>query len=231
MDDAHRLQRLGERAAAEVPDRALVGLGTGSTADAMLHALAVRVRDGLRMTGVATSESTVTQARRLGIPLVSIDEVERLDLCIDGADEIDPRLNVVKGRGGALLYEKLVAERAERFIIIASAEKLVAQLGTRLSLPVEIVRFGHTHTRRRIETLGLTSTLRLTSDGSPFVSDGGHSIVDCETDGIADPHGLASALKAITGVVDHGLFVGMASMALTVDNDGAITEHHAPEHT
>lgn len=229
MDDATRLGRIGERAAAEVPDGALVGLGTGSTANAMLEALGARVRDGLRLTGVATSAATVSRAAALGIPLVSIDEVDRLDLCIDGADEIDPHLNVVKGRGGALLYEKLVAERAERFIIIASAEKLVVRLGTKLPLPVEIVPFGHTHTRRSVNALGLTSALRLSNDGSPFVSDGGHYILDCETNGIPDPEALGSALKGITGVVDHGLFVGMASLALTVDDTGDITEHHAPE--
>ncbi len=227
MDDAERLRRIGERAAAEVPDGALVGLGTGSTADAMLVALGARVRDGLRVTGVATSEATSSRASSLGIPLVSIDEVEALDLCIDGADEIDPLINVVKGRGGALLHEKLVAARAARLVIIASAEKLVSKLGTRLPLPVEIVPFGHTHTQRAIAAIGITPTLRLTTDGSPFVSDGRHYILDCETHGIADPDGTARTLKAITGVVDHGLFVGMASFALTVDDAGAITEHHA----
>ena len=228
MDDATRLRRIGERAAAEVPDGAFVGLGTGSTADAMLAALAARVRDGLRMTGVATSKGTASRAGDLGIPLVSIDDVQRLDLCIDGADEIDPHLNLVKGRGGALLYEKLVAERADRFVVIASAEKLVAQLGTRLPLPVEMVPFGHIHTMRSVEALGVTPSLRLAEDGSPFVTDGGHYVVDCDSDGIADPGRLANHLKAITGVVDHGLFVGMAHLALIIDGDGVITEHHAP---
>lgn len=227
MDDAQRLRRIGERAAAEVPDGAQVGLGTGSTAEAMLAALALRVREGLQVTGVATSDATIARARELGIPLQAIDEVDRLDLCIDGADEIDPDLNVVKGRGGALLYEKLVAERAERFVIIASEEKLVERLGTRLPLPVEVVPFGHSHTRRAVDALGLESTLRLTGEGKPFVTDGGHYILDCALQGIENPRDLASALKAITGVVDHGLFVGMATMALTVDTDGVVTEHLA----
>jgi len=231
MDDATRLRRIGERAAAEVPDGAFVGLGTGSTADAMLAALAARVRDGLRMTGVATSKGTASRAGDLGIPLVSIDDVQRLDLCIDGADEIDPHLNLVKGRGGALLYEKLVAERADRFVVIASAEKLVAQLGTRLPLPVEVVPFGHVHTMVSIRALNLIPTLRLGDDDSPFMTDGGHYIVDCQSDGIADPDRLANGLKALTGVIDHGLFVGMATLALTVDAEGAISEHHAPERT
>lgn len=229
MDDAQRLRRIGERAAQLVENGSIVGLGTGSTVNAMLAALGQRVEDGLVFSGVATSERTRGLARDYSIPLLELDDVQSLDLCIDGADEIDPQLNVVKGRGGALLYEKLVAECAERLVIIASAEKLVAQLGTRPPLPVEVVPFGQTHTRRRVEVLGLSSTLRLTNDGSPFESDGGHYILDCETHGIENPRELAAALKAITGVVDHGLFVGMASMALTVANDGAITEHHAPE--
>jgi ribose 5-phosphate isomerase A len=225
MDSAQRLWRIGERAAAEIQDGALVGLGTGSTADAMLAALGERVRDGLKVTGVATSVQTATRAAELGIPLAELDEIERLDLCIDGADEIDPYLNVVKGRGGALLYEKLVAARAERLIIIASEEKLVEQLGTRLPLPVEVVPFGFRHTERAVASLGLDPALRTGADGSPFVTDGGHYILDCGVEGIADPESLAAALKAITGVVDHGLFVGMATLALTVDDAGAVTEH------
>jgi ribose 5-phosphate isomerase A len=224
MDDATRLRLIGQRAAAEIPHGALVGLGTGSTADAMLVALAERIRDGLQMTGVATSVQTVAHCQELGIPLVSLDAVDRLDLCIDGADEIDPQLNLVKGRGGALLYEKLVAERADRMIVIASSEKIVARLGTRLPLPVEIVPFGHTHTQRLVANLGLLPTLRMARNGSPFATDGGHYILDCESGGIDDPARLATALKAITGVVDHGLFVGLATLALTVDASGNVTE-------
>jgi ribose 5-phosphate isomerase A len=224
MDDATRLRLIGQRAAAEIPHDALVGLGTGSTADAMLVALAERIRDGLQMTGVATSVQTVARCQELGIPLVSLDAVDRLDLCIDGADEIDPQLNLVKGRGGALLYEKLVAERADRMIVIASSEKIVARLGTRLPLPVEIVPFGHTHTQRLVANLGLLPTLRMARNGSPFATDGGHYILDCESGGIDDPARLATALKAITGVVDHGLFVGLATLALTVDASGNVTE-------
>lgn len=225
MDDAQRLQRIGERAAAEVPDGALIGLGTGSTADAMLEALGARVRDGLRVTGVATSDQTTRRAGELGIPLVSLEEIERLDLCIDGADEIDPALNLVKGKGGALLYEKLVAERTRRLIIVATSEKLVNQLGTRLPLPVEVIPFGFTHTMQSIADMGLNPTLRMGKNGSPFVSDGGHYILDCETGSIENPQELATTLKHITGVVEHGLFVGMTTMALTVDRDGVVSEH------
>lgn len=227
MDDTQRLRLIGEAAAAEVPDGATIGLGTGSTANAMLHALGERVRSGLAVTGVTTSETTTRLASELGIPVVPLDEVEVIDLGIDGADEIDPELNLVKGKGGALLYEKLVAERTRRFIVIASSEKLVDQLGTRLPLPVEVVPFGHTHTMRVIASHGLSPVLRLRDDGTPFVSDGGHYIVDCSTGPIADAANLAASLKAITGVVEHGLFIGMTAVALTVDADGVVTRHKA----
>lgn len=226
VDDAERLRRIGERAASEVQDESVVGLGTGSTADAMLHALGERVASGLRMFGVATSARTAARANELHIPLRELDEVEFLDLCIDGADEIDPDLNLVKGRGGALLYEKLVARQAKRLVIIASSEKLVAHLGTRLPLPVEVIPLGWSHTARSVAALGFSSELRRGSSGDPFTSDGGHYILDCTSESLADPAAIAASLKLITGVVDHGLFVGMADTALTVDETGAVNELH-----
>ncbi len=228
MDDAQRLRLIGERAANEIPDGAVVGLGTGATASAMVIALAARVRAGLRVTGVATSSRTADLAREQGVPLAELADVEAIDLCIDGADEIDPGLHVVKGGGGALLHEKLVGLQAKRYIIVASAEKLVSILGTRLPLPVEIVPFGWPHTARAIAGLDLAPTLRLIERGDPFVTDGGHFIVDCETSGIADPVALATALKAIPGVVEHGLFVDMTDLAWTIDSAGEITEHVRP---
>lgn len=228
MDDQTRMRLIGERAAAEISDGDFVGLGTGSTAAAMIDALATRVSEGLSVTGVATSEATKVQCARLGIPLVELDEVELLDLCLDGADEIDPNLDVVKGRGGALLYEKLVALRAKRLIIIASSEKLVETLGTRLPLPVEVVPFGYLHTKSLIADLDLEPVLRLNSDNTPYMTDGGHYIFDCGNHGITNAGLLAIELKAITGVVEHGLFIGMADLALTIDEEGSIAEHHRP---
>lgn len=226
MDSAERLRRIGERAAAEVKDGMLVGLGTGSTAEAMLHALGARVAAGLRITGVTTSQRTTDLATTLGIPLVALDDVTSIDLCIDGADEIDPQANVVKGRGGALLYEKLVARQADRYVIIASSEKLVSKLGVRLPLPVEVVPVGWRYTGEGLAALGLTPALRRAANGAPYITDGGHYILDCNAPegGFADPEGLADQIKALTGVVEHGFFMGMADLALTIDEAGVITE-------
>lgn len=228
METADRLRLLGDAVAHRVMDDMLVGLGTGSTANAMIDALGARVANGLRFTGVATSRVTADRAGRLGIPLVDLAAVDRLDLCIDGADEIDPQLNVVKGRGGALLFEKLVARQAETYIIIAAAEKLVDRLGTHLPLPVEIVPLGWAATARLISETGLTPTLRMDGD-APFVTDGGHQIVDCAwpTDHQPDPRQLARDLKLTVGVVEHGLFIDMADLAMTVNEAGEITEHRA----
>jgi ribose 5-phosphate isomerase A len=228
VDD--RLTRLGGAAAGRIEDGMLVGLGTGSTAEAMVQALGARVGGGLSITGVATSFRTAELARSFGIPLKELAEIDRLDLCIDGADEIDPALNLVKGRGGALLFEKLVARRADRYLIIATDEKLVDRLGVRMPLPVEIVPTGWTHTAEAIAALGLAPELRRIDGGTAYLTDGGHYIVDCAwpDDHQFDPATLAAALKALTGVVDHGLFIGMADTALTVDAAGAITEHRRP---
>jgi ribose 5-phosphate isomerase A len=223
VDDATRLARLAEAAAALVEDGMLLGLGSGSTAEATIRALGVRVAAGLRVSGVPTSARTERLARELDIPLCSLDEVDRLDLGIDGADEIDPKLDVVKGRGGALLYEKLVALTCQRYLIVAASEKLVARLGTRMPLPVEVVPVGWKQTASRLESRGCRTVLRRMTDGAPFVSDGGHYVFDCATGPIAEALELAASLKAITGVVDHGIFAGFADRAMVVDPDGTVS--------
>jgi ribose 5-phosphate isomerase A len=225
MDDAERLAALAERAAAEVPDRATIGLGSGSTAEAVVRALGRRVAAGLRVTGVPTSERTARLAQEVGVPLRSLDEVGdgHLPFGFDGADEIDPHLNLVKGRGGALLHEKLVALACEDWLIVAAAEKLVDLLGTRMPLPVEVIPLGWRQTSTRVASLGLSPTLRTKPESDePFLTDGDHYILDCQTGPIADPAGLAGALKGMTGVVDHGLFVGMAMRAIVVERDGTM---------
>ena len=223
MELAERLARLGEASAALVADGDTVGLGTGSTANAMIEALGRRVAAGLRIRGVVTSTQTEALAARAGIPTVPFDEVESIDIGIDGADEIDPSLQLIKGRGGALLYEKLVAERCRRYVIIATTEKLVDQLGLRLPLPIEIIPYGWKHTSRQVATLGLEPILR-TTDGAPVITDGGHYLLDCTPHLIPDAPTLASQLKAITGVVDHGLFCTQATDAMVIDEQGEIRE-------
>jgi ribose 5-phosphate isomerase A len=221
VDDAQRLARLAERAAAEVQDGMRLGLGTGSTADAFLHALGKRVAQGLRVSGLPTSHRTADLAKSLGIDVLEFDDIEQLDLGVDGADEIDPDLNVVKGRGGALLYEKLVALICDRYLIIAADEKRVDQLGARLPLPVEVIPYGWRQTERRVAALADRPKLRMDGE-APYRTDGGHFILDCDTGPIHDPASLDVALKEVTGVVDHGLFIGIATEALVVDPQGDV---------
>jgi len=226
VDDAGRLAALGRAAANLVEPGMVVGLGTGSTARAFVRELAVRVAGGLEVVGVPTSTQTAALARDLGIPLRSLDEVERLDLGVDGADEIAPGLELVKGRGGALLHEKMVALVCDDYAVIAAAEKLVPELGSRVPVPVEVVPFGWRQTAARLAALGVRPVLRRSPGGAdedePFRSDGGHYVVDCETGRIADPAALAAALKAMPGVVEHGLFLGLARRALIAEADGSV---------
>ena len=217
------LEAVGRAAADEVRPGTVVGLGTGSTADAFLRALGARVASGLRVTGVPTSEQTERLARELGIPVASLDAVGRIDLGVDGADEIDPALDAVKGRGGALLFEKLVAEACDDYLLIAAASKRVARLGTRLPVPVEVVPLGWEQTAARVAAVGVAPALRPGPGGAPYRSDGGHFILDCETGPIADAAALAARLKQVTGVVDHGLFVGLATRVFFAEPDGTVT--------
>lgn len=195
-----------------------LGLGTGTTARRLVDLLAERVRAGLDVVCVPTSEATRTQAAGLGIPLATLDEQPALDLVIDGADEIGPGLALIKGGGGALLREKMVAEAASRMVVIADASKLVPALG-RFPLPIEVVPFGLAATRLaigRVTTdLGLAGdlVLRQGRDGQPFVTDGGHLILDGHFHRIDQPAALAAALSAVPGVVEHGLFLDFAQLA------------------
>lgn len=198
-----------------------LGLGTGSTADAFLHALGKRVAGGLRVSGVPTSNRTAELAKALGIDVLAFGDIDQLDLGIDGADEIDAELNLVKGRGGALLYEKLVALVCDRYLVIAADEKRVDRLGTRLPLPVEVIPYGWRLTERRVAALVEKPRLRMDGD-QPYRTDGGHFILDCATGPILDPASLDVALKEVTGVVDHGLFIGIATEAMVVDPQGEV---------
>jgi ribose 5-phosphate isomerase A len=205
---------LGAEALAEVKPGHVVGLGTGQAASAFIRALGQAVRAGLRITAVATSSASATLARELGIPL--IDEPIALDLAVDGADEVDPRLDLVKGYGGALVREKVVAAAAHRFIVLVGVEKLVPALGSRGRVPVEVLPFAAAFCRRRLEDLGYPSTVR-TRDGHPAVTDNGNRILDCAVAPILDPAALDTRLRAIPGVIDTGLFVEMADLVMVWD--------------
>jgi ribose 5-phosphate isomerase A len=213
----------------EVRDGMKLGLGTGSTAKHFVDLLGERVRAGLKVVGVPTSEATRIQAVECGVPLTTLDEVDRLDLTVDGADEIDPAFNLIKGGGGALLREKIVASASDRMIVIADDTKWVETLG-RFPLPVEVIPFGLAATRRAIgQAFAETGNsgqmmVRKGKDGHVFVTDGGHWIVDAHLERISDAPRLAGLLTAIPGVVEHGLFIGLANMAVLAGAQGIRVE-------
>jgi ribose 5-phosphate isomerase A len=223
MDELKR--QAAARALDEVHDGMKLGLGTGSTARHFVELLAERVRAGLKVVGVPTSEATRADALRLGVPLTTLDEIDRLDLTVDGADEVDPALDLIKGGGGALLREKIVASASDRMIVIADESKWVEALG-RFPLPVEVIPFGIAATRRAMARAfadsGLSgpTEIRKARDGHVFVTDGGHWIVDAHLGRIQDVRRLAKLLSNIPGVVEHGLFVGLAGTAILAGAQG-----------
>ena len=223
MDDLKR--QAAARALEEVRDGMKLGLGTGSTAKHFVDLLGARVRAGLKIVGVPTSEATRIQAIECGVPLTTLDEIDRLDLTVDGADEIDPAFNLIKGGGGALLREKIVASASDRMIVIADDSKWVDPLG-RFPLPVEVIPFGLGATRHAMErafaAAGVSGqmVLRKGKDGHVFVTDGGHWIIDGHLGRITDAPRLAALLNAIPGVVEHGLFVGLASTVILASASG-----------
>jgi ribose 5-phosphate isomerase A len=223
MDRDQQKQQAAETAAALVQDGMVVGLGTGSTAAFAIAALARRVRDGLRIVGIPTSERSARQARAGGIRLTDFAHHTRLDLTIDGADEIARgSLALVKGLGGALLREKIVAAASDRVVIVADETKLVDQLGGTVPVPVEAVAFGWETTALRVADLGVHPVLRLDQDGRPFRTDGGNLILDCRFGLLADAARLERTLSKTTGVVDSGLFIGMAGCALVATASGVL---------
>lgn len=216
------LKRAAAEAAVElVQDDMIVGLGTGSTAAFAVEALARRHRQGLRFVAVATSERTAVQAAAAGIPLTSLVEHRRIDLTIDGADEVERgTLNLIKGLGGALLREKIVAAASRRLAIIVDGSKLVDRLGTRAPVPVEVVAFGLGATQVALEVLGASVRLRLSPAAEPFVTDGGNRILDCSFAPIADPARLEERIGRVVGVVESGLFINRADSVFVADAAG-----------
>jgi ribose 5-phosphate isomerase A len=219
--DGATLDLLAARAVALTSDATVFGLGSGQAASAFIRALGAQVKAGRAVRGVPTSEASGRLAEQMGIPLTSLDE-PRIDVTVDGADEVDPRLDLIKGYGGALVRERIVACASNRQLILVGAEKLVPVLGSRGRLPIEIVPFALPLVCRRLRALAYEPVLR-TADGRSFVSDNGNLIIDCVVAPISEPRALAERLRGIPGVVDTGLFLGSADTVL-VAQDGVVRE-------
>jgi ribose 5-phosphate isomerase A len=201
-----------------VRDGDIVGLGTGSTAAYAVRFLGEKVKAGLRIRGIPTSVHTQEAAAALGIPLTTLDEVQQIDVTIDGADECNPQLELIKGGGGALLREKIVASASRKFVVIADSSKQVPVLG-KFPVPVEVIRFAEALVAKKIAAMGAEVTVRLDSTGHKFITDEGNHILDCHFGQIPDPPALARKLETTPGVVEHGLFIGMADIALIGKGD------------
>jgi len=197
----------------------VVGLGSGSTATHFIRLLGERVKAGLKVRGIASSQASEDLAVSLGIPVVDFRAVQAIDVAIDGADEVGPQLALIKGGGGALLREKIVASAAKQFIIVADASKVVRRLG-KFPLPVEVIQLAEPLVSRRLTDLGLHPTRRRANDGSDYITDEGNFILDCACGEIDDPAKVAAEIRAIVGVVEHGLFLNMATVALIADGSG-----------
>ena len=210
-----------------VRDGDIVGLGSGSTAEYAVRLLGERVQAGLKIRGIPTSQRTTELAQSVGIPLTTLEKFQEIDVTIDGADEIDPELQLIKGGGGALLREKIVASASKRMVVIADSSKWVQILG-KFPLPVEVIAFAEPLLSKKIAALGASVKLRQYAYGNPFVTDEGHHILDCHFGEIPDPRALAHQLNAMPGVVEHGLFVDMATIALIGKGDDVVEFRRNP---
>jgi len=205
-----------------VKDGDVVGLGTGSTASIAVSLLGERVRAGLKIRGIPTSLETQELATELGIPLLTFDDVQEIDVTIDGADEVDPQLQLIKGGGGAMLREKIIASASKKMVVVADSSKQVPMLG-KFPLPVEVIGFAQPLVKKRIEALGALVSLRHDAQGRLYVTDEDHHILDCRFGKIPDPAALARELDSMPGVVEHGLFIGLATVAL-IARGGEVVE-------
>jgi ribose 5-phosphate isomerase A len=203
-----------------VKDGMIVGLGSGSTATFAIQFLGEQVRAGLKIRGIPTSRASEALARSLNIPLTTFEEVSYTDVTIDGADEVAPGLALIKGGGGALLHEKIVAAASRQLVIVADAHKIVERLG-RFPLPVEVIPFAASPVKAKLEKIGAHPVLRTAHGGSPYITDEGNYIYDCHYEQIPDPAAVAHTIKSMTGVVEHGLFLGLASVAIIAGPTGA----------
>ncbi|XYI00577.1 ribose-5-phosphate isomerase RpiA [Sorangium sp. So ce1128] len=223
--DPADLDRVAVAALARIDSGMLLGLGSGRTAEAFIRRLGERVRGGLQIQGVATSERSAALARRENIPIVPFEEVERLDVAVDGADEVAPDLGLIKGLGGALLRERVVAYEAARFIILVTPEKLVEKLGSRVPVPIEVVPFASASAARHLAALGGKPAVRKSADGYPFQTDNHNWILDTAFGPIDAPAALDARIRKIPGVMDTGLFLDMATLVLVAEA-GAVRELH-----
>ncbi len=210
-----------------VKDGQVVGLGTGSTAEHFIRLLGEAVKNGLRIRGIPSSDRSREQAAGLGIPLTTLDECQQIDVTVDGADEVDPQLRLIKGGGGALLHEKIVASATRQYVIVVDGTKRVPVLG-RFPLPVEVIKFAEALVSKEIEALGAKVSLRRKEDGKPYLTDENNYILDCRFGRIPDADKLARELSDMPGVVEHGLFIGMASVVLVAGGSGVIELRASP---
>ena len=229
--DPHKNDREKEAAARAslrfVKDGQVVGLGTGSTAAYFIQLLGEQVKNGLRIRGIPSSDRSREQAASLGIPLTTLDECQQIDVTVDGADEFDPQLRLIKGGGGALLREKIVASATRQLVIVADRTKRVPVLG-KFPLPVEVIKFAQALVKKKIEALGAQVEVRRNADGKAYLTDENNYILDCRFGQIPDADALARQLSDMPGVVEHGLFIGMASVVLLADSSNII-ELQAPD--
>lgn len=221
--DPKDLERVAQAALTRVADGMLLGLGTGRAAEAFIDALGRRVRGGLRVKGVPTSNRSAELARRVNIEVVTLEEIVRLDIAFDGADEVTPELELTKGLGGALLRERVVAFEADVFVVLVTPEKLVPRLGSRTPIPIEVVPFASPSASRHLIKLGGTPTVRKKADGYPYMTDNQNWILDTDFGPIDAPSMIETAVRKIPGVVDTGLFLGMADVVL-VGEPGQVRE-------
>lgn len=221
MTQVEAKRMAAQRALEFVEDGMSLGLGSGTTSALFIQALGERVKGGLKVRGIATSAASHKLAESLSIPMTTFDEMPELDLAIDGADEVGPGLALIKGGGGALLREKIVESAAKKFIVIADSSKLVKQLG-KFPLPVEVIQMALPLVTRRLEALGLNPKLRHHADGTVYRTDENNFILDCAAGVIDDPAKTAADIRAIVGVVEHGLFLNMASLALIAGDQGVV---------
>ncbi|MBL7697325.1 MAG: ribose-5-phosphate isomerase RpiA [Chitinophagaceae bacterium] len=216
-------QKAGAHAATLVNNGMTVGLGTGSTANHFIAALAARVKEGLRVNAVPTSVKTKELATQLGISVIEFDDAETIDIAVDGADEISYQLNLIKGGGGAMLQEKMIAHTAKQFIVMGDETKMVVHLG-KFPLPVEVVPYGWKQVQRKIEAIGCDKVVLRVRNEKTYITDHQHFILDCHFGEIREPDKLNSKLKSIPGVVETGLFIGLAKKAIICHPDGRIEE-------